>query len=157
MRNPNAAQSDPNKFVCDPGSPIHVLYSGKVTKDGKIELTKSGEENVQELIDSYRETTDMAFIIRQLNIGNTEVLNEKKGDYGDYTKVPTSMMEAKQMEIDAEREFLSLPMEVREQFDNNYLNWLFNAGSDEWYDKMKPVMPSDQVEAPVDEKSEVKE
>lgn len=157
MRNPNAAVSDPNKFVSDPGSPVHILYSGKVMKDGKIQLTESGKEDIQEMIDSYRESTDLAFILRQLNAGNTAVLNEKDPMYGDFTKVPTSMMDAKQMELDAEKEFLQLPLEVREQFDNNYLNWLFNAGSSEWLDKMKPVLPSNEMENPVEEVKEVTE
>lgn len=160
MRNPNAKVSDPNDFVCDPGSPVHILYSGKVMKDGKIELVESGKEDLQEMIDSYRDTSDMAFILRQLALGDTSVVNARSAMYGDFTKAPSSLMEAKQMMLDGEAAFMKLPLEVREEFDNNFMNWLFNSGTEEWYKKMEkindnPVLKSEPIVEEVKENSDV--
>lgn len=150
MRNPEARVSDPNEFVCDPGSPIRPVYSGKVMKDGKIELTETGTEDIQEKIDSYRDTCDMAFILRQLALGDTSVINAKDPMYGDFTKAPSSLMEAKQMMIDGEAAFMKLPLEVRNEFENNFMNWLFSAGTEEWVKKMEslngnPVLKGEEV------------
>lgn len=151
MRNPKAAVSDPNEFVSDPGSRIHTLYSSKVLKNGIIELTPSGSEDIQEKIDSYRDSTDMAFIIHHLLAGDESVLYQKSAMYGDFTKAPESLAEAQQMLIDGEAAFMQLPLETRQKFDNNFRAWLFQAGSEGWIKAMQPVTDSGDLQNPVED------
>lgn len=157
MRNPNARVSDPHDFITDAGSNIHKLYNPRVYKDGRIELEENGEEDIQEMIDSYRDSTDMSFILHQLAIGNTSVLNQKSPMYGDFTQVPKTLAEAQQMLIDGEAAFMQLPLDTRQRFDNDFHKWLFESGSAEWLQKMSPVTDSDHGESPVDEVGEAKE
>lgn len=159
MRNPNAKVSKPNSFVTNSGSPFHVLYSSKVLGNGKVELLESGKEDIQELIDSYRDTTDMSFIVHQLMLGNESVVNVRSGAmYGDFTSVPSSLAEAQQMMIDAENAFYELPLDVRSQFDNDWMKWQSTVGSDEWVKKMEVVTASSSLDDPVEASvAEVKE
>ena len=157
MRNKFAKVSDPNSFVTEPGSPVHILYSSKVLKNGIIELTESGKEDIQEFIDSQRDSCDMAFILHQLAIGNESVLHQKAPMYGDFTTAPSTLAEAEQMLIDGENAFYQLPLDVRQQFDNDFRQWLYTAGNAEWIQKMVPVSGSDSGENPVEVESEVTE
>lgn len=141
MRNKNAKVSNPNDFSTPCGSSDRTLYSTKVTPDGKVILTPSGKENVQEYIDSFRESTDMAFILHQMALGNMSVLNQREAMYGDFTDLPENLAEMQQIFIDGENAFNQLPLDVRQQFDNNYRNWLFTSGSEDWNEKMKKLIP----------------
>lgn len=154
MRNKNAKVSDPNSFVTNPGSEIRILYTSKVCPNGEILLKPCGEENIQEYINSFRESTDMSFILHQLSIGNTAVLERQQMMYGDFTEVPANLAEAQQVLIDGENAFNQLPLDVRQQFDNNFRNWLFTSGTPDWMSKMSKFIP---VEEKTNTESEVKE
>lgn len=142
MRNKNAKVSDPNKFISNPGDQDHILYSSKVMPDGTIHLTECGKENIQEIINSHRDTCDMNFILHQLNLGNTSVLNVREGFYADLTGAPKTMAEALQIMIEGEQAFNQLPVEVKQKFDNNYMQWLINVGNEDWLGKMSSVLPT---------------
>lgn len=145
MRNNYAAVSDPNEFVTDPGSEIHELFSARIMSDGTIQLVSSGKENIQDKIDSYRSMTDMAYILSRMALGDTSVLTDKVPMFGDFTGAPSNYAEALQLVMDAERQFLRLPMEIRNAFDNDYRKWFASAGSDDWMSKMDPVIPKPDV------------
>ena len=83
----------------------------------------------------------MSFILTQLKLGNTAVLNQGSGFYGDFTDVPENLAEAQQVLIDGEQAFNQLPLDVRQQFDNNFRNWLFTSGSPDWMKKMEKLIP----------------
>lgn len=138
MRNKNAKVSDPNSFVTESGSPERILYSAKVKVDGSIEVVPSGKENIQDKIESFRDQTDMSYIIKQLMLGNADVLNVHPGQYGDFTQAPKSMAEALQLQIDAEKAWYGLPVETRAKFDHDLNRWLVTAGSEDWNNKMFP-------------------
>lgn len=161
MRNKNAKVSDPNSFVTCSGSREKVLYSSKVCPNGEIQLTASGKEDIQEYINSFRESTDMSYILHQLSLGNTAVLNQKQMLFGDFTECPESLAEAQQMLIDGENAFYKLPLDVRQQFNNDFRNWLFTSGQPEWMEKMASLITTEEVneetEAAVSVESEVSE
>lgn len=138
MRNENAKVSNPNDFVTDPGSPERVIYSAKIKPDGSLEVVPSGKENIQDKIESFRDQTDISYIIHQIAIGNSDALFVQPGQYGDFTKVPKNMAEALQLQIDAETAWNGLPVDVRAKFDYDLTKWLVTAGSEDWNKKMFP-------------------
>lgn len=158
MRNPNARIPDPNEFVTDPGDPIHVIYSSKVMEDGTINLVPCGKEDIQEIIDSHAEETDMHYIMEQLAMGNVSVLNSKQPMYGDFSQAPQDMRHAMQIMIDGERAFYQLPVDIRQKFDNDFRKFIVSSGTPEWIAKMSPDSSpvSDSPSNPVNDK-EVKE
>lgn len=153
MRNPKAKVTDPNKFVTCSGDTVKIEYSAKILENGNILLKESGKTDIKAMINSFREQTDMAFILKQLMLGDTSVLRDG-AMYGDFTVMPNNMIDAMQLMLDGERAFYELDLETRQKFDNNYRNWLINAGSEEWMKKMNIDLAPDP--APAVEESEVK-
>lgn len=146
MRNEYAKVSDPNSFVTCPGSPIHTIYSAKVREDGKIILKESGKENIQQSIDSFRESTDMQYIIHRLALGDTSVLNQNTPHFGDFTQMPKTYAESLQLVIDSKKKFYELPVDVRAKFDNDFNQWFATAGNDVWLSKMGIDKPKEEIE-----------
>lgn len=149
MRNKKAKICDPNEFVTSPGVRLQVNYRPSVLSDGSVELVEDGKVDVQDFIDSFRDQTDMAYIVNRLMMGDTSVLTQKQPMFGDFTKMPQSYAEALQMVLDAEQQFNSLPLEVRNSFENDYKRWFASAGNEDWFEKMKPVLPDQKVESEV--------
>lgn len=144
MRNPKAKVSDPNTFVSDPGSDVHVIYSGRLLETGEILLTEVGKESISEKINAEKEFTDISYIRQRLAIGDTSVLRTDV-NYGDYRNVPKDMREGLDLLINARRTFDTLPLVVKDKFNNSYLAWLQDAGTDEWNEKMFPKIEEDIV------------
>lgn len=155
MRNKKAKVSDPNKFVCNAGSDVHVIYEGKLLPNGEIKLVPVGKESISEKINSYAQFTDIRYIMNRLQMGDTSVVKSPDSAmYGDFTKTPKSLADALQIMINAEKRFDALPLEIRNKFNNSYLAWLQAAGSDMWFDNMGLIKESPVVE---DIKEEVNE
>lgn len=136
MRNKFAEVSEPNYFNSCSGNIEHIIYSPKVLDSGVIKLIQSGKENIQDKINSFRDTCDMSFILQRLAMGDSSVLNKKIPNYGDFTQMPKSYAEALQLVINAEKDFYDLPLDTRNKFDNDYKQWFAQAGSVAWLDKM---------------------
>lgn len=134
--------SDPGSYITCPGSEEHVIYSPKVNPDGTFSLVESGRESIKDKINSFREQTDIAYIIKRIQLGDTSVLRTD-GVYGDFTQMPKTFAEALQLQIDGEKQFMSLPLDVRNAFDNDFRKWFATAGSDDWMVKMQPVFPDE--------------
>jgi len=137
MRNPKAKVSNPNSFISDPGSDTHIIYTGRLLESGEILLTESGKESISQKINSEKEFTDIAYIRQRLSMGDTSVLRSDIS-YGDYRDLPKDMRGALDLLINAERTFDTLPVDVKEKFNNSYLNWLQTSGSEDWAKKMYP-------------------
>lgn len=152
MRNKKACVPDVNSFHTDPGDCYHTLFSPSVDPDGSIQLIPSGKVDIQEQIDSFRDQTDMSFIIKRLQMGDTSVLSDKEAMYGDFTNMPKTYAEFLQKQIDAQNAFMQLPLDIRNKFDNDFMKWFATSGSDGWFDKMKDYFYPDGV--PVEEKVE---
>lgn len=138
MRNKNAKVSDPNSFHTCPGSPVRDIYEAVVSDTGAIEVKVTGQENIQDKIEAARSSTDMSYILKQLALGNNDVLVRSAGQYGDFTQMPKTMAEALQMQINAEKAFAQLPLDVRQKFNNDFHEWLVGASAmtPAWIEKM---------------------
>lgn len=153
MRNKFAKVSDPNKFESNPGERDRIIYSAKISPNGVIEVVPTGKEDYQAYIESFRSSTDIAYILKQLSLGDTSVLNKSAPQFGDFTQMPSSLAEAMQLQIDAEKQFYQLPIDTRQKFNNNFREWCFTAGTDEWIEKMNLKQENKmegEVEAPAE-------
>lgn len=125
-------------YACNPGSPEKIKYSAKVLPDGKIELTPSGKINIQDYINSFRETCDINVIIRRLKNGDMSAMEAFKASpfYGDSTQFPKSYNEFLQVFINAQTEFANLPIDVKQKFGNDVNQFIAQIGQKEWFDKL---------------------
>lgn len=104
--------------------------------DGTIDLVPSAKDSIQDYINAFVPQTDMHYILAQLKSGNTSVLNRAPMMYGDFTDAPKSYAQALQMVIDGRATFESLPLSVRNKFDNSFEKWFATTGTPDWLSAM---------------------
>ena len=128
-----------NSICSNPGSEIVIEYSPIVKDDGSIGLEESGKSNIQEFIDSFKESCDIKSILARFNAGEVEVLNRNLMRYGDFTEFPKSYAEFLQIQIDSNNLFNSLPNDIKEKFDFDCNKFFVMSGTKEWIDIIKPM------------------
>jgi len=101
------------------GDKEQTTFAIKIDKAGKKELKPDGKTNIYDKIQESKEATMIYNILDRYNQGHIEVLEKTKGTYGDFTKAPKSLAEAQQKIIDTEKMFMSLPAEIRKEFNNS--------------------------------------
>lgn len=143
-----------NKIVSCPGCPIKEVYKPIVNRDGTITLVVDGHVNTDEEIQSYAESVDIDVIISRYMNGDIEALNKHIGTYGDFTQMPKTYAEVLQMQIDARNTFDSLPIEIKQKFNNDPNEFFAQSGQEEWYKKLEPVLNLEKKEEEVKEKIE---
>ena len=146
---------DGNSFISNPGSPIKLIYT-PAYEDGQIVLNETGKFDISEFINSYAETTDMAFILARLSAGDNSVLNVSQGFYGDASILPDDHRVALDTVISAQTYFDNLPKETRDKFNDSFVEWIQSAGTKEWVSRMvKNPVPSDSSVSDNSSESEV--
>lgn len=131
------------RFLSNPGSPVHVLYAPKVNADGSIDLVESGYENTYDYIQSFERSTDLSVILTRISAGETQLLYQRPGSFGDFTKMPGTYAEALQLQIDSNNLFKSLPVDVKNKFDNDPSKFFAQSGTKEWFEKIEVVLPKE--------------
>lgn len=129
------------QFATSPGSPVHEVFAPKVKPDGSIELKSIGKENTDAFIQSFAESTDMSFILAKLAAGDSSVLRQRVGTYGDFLNVPKTFADVLQLQIDAGRAFDSLDPKIKAQFNNSRDQFLALAGTEKWFEIIGESMP----------------
>ena len=107
---------------CEENIPTFSIQINKST--GKKELVETGKTNLYQKIQASKDATLIYNIIDRYNAGDESVLSKTIGSYGNFTKMPTTLVEAQQKLIDAERTFEQLPITIREKYNNSYTEFL---------------------------------
>ena len=126
---------DGNTFISSPGSPVKLIFTPGY-EDGQIILNETGKFDISEFINSYADTTDMAFILSRLSAGDSSVLNVSQGFFGDASILPDDHRAALDTVISAQTYFDNLPKETREKFNDSFVEWIQSAGTKEWVSRM---------------------
>lgn len=99
---------------------IVPTYSIKIDKaTGKKELKETGKTDIYEKIQESKESTLLYNILERYAAGDTNILNQRQGSYGDFSEYPENLAEAQQIMIDAENKFKKLPLEIRKEFNHS--------------------------------------
>lgn len=114
------------KFVSCPGDPLHPVRHGIVKDDGSIELVVDRLEDTDEIIDSYRASTDINNILVRISNGEIGLLNQKNGFYGDFTEFPKTYAEMLDLMHRGEEFFNKLPAETKEKYNNDFNQFFAN-------------------------------
>ena len=107
---------------------IVPTYGKEIQKDGTIKVVETGKTNVYEKIQASKDETLVYNILDRFNAGDVSVLQQRKGQYGDFTNAPKTLVEMQQTLIDAENYFYSLPLDVRKEFNHSVNEFLHSAG-----------------------------
>lgn len=140
MRNTEFSIKHRNMIITPAGCHIKEVYATEVLDDGSIRLRPIGTEDTNEIIESYRESTELSTILARFANGDTSALNKFEGMYADFVNAPKDYREALQAVLNSEHAFNALPLSVREKFGMDYKKWLVQAGSDPWLSAMSDVL-----------------
>lgn len=116
------------------GSKIITEHRLVMDKDGIDRLVKDNKINIYEKIQASAEQSDVNNIVRRAKAGDPTALNQVKGEYMNVLGAPKNLREAQQFVINAERQFNSLPLEVKKSFDNNAKKYVSMYGTKEFED-----------------------
>lgn len=143
---------DANKrksFVSCSGSHIMTIYEYRFV-DGIKQLVPSGKTDTQELIDSFAESADINNIIVRFLNGDESVINKVVGTFGDFRDCPTTYAEMFDRIQKCENLFNSMPVEIKEKFDNSYEKFWSSFGS-EYFDDVFKSYNTSSIETPIED------
>lgn len=142
-------------FNSCPGSPVHIQYGGHYDEKGRVVLEEVGKINLYDEIQSHAESCDIHVILRRFQNGDSDALSQRQGFFGDVLDFPKTYAEALNQMNDMERQFMKLPVEVREKFGNSFSEFLASSGDSDFMDKLgfkksvEPVVNEPVVKEPV--------
>lgn len=119
MKFRNQFTNDSNVFVSNPGSKIVADYGLITAEDGSTAVGVVGEKNLDAIIQSNKDTGNVALLVAKYNAGDDEALNRVRGVYGDFRNMPTTYAEMVSRLNECRAVFEALPVDIKEQFDNN--------------------------------------
>lgn len=123
--------------VSEEGCGIVPLYRADYTKEGVLELKEDGEHDLYADIQSHVASTDIHMILDRYFAGDPEALNRVQGSYIDASEVPDNYHEAMSLLYNARKDFLTLPPEIKEKFNNDPDQWIAALGTADWFTKMQ--------------------
>lgn len=122
--------------ISEPGSPMKEDIVATLDKDGFIQLEVVGEFSLYDEIQSHADSCDINLLYKRYVQGETDVLARVQGMYGDFTGMPKTYADMLNSVMAGERFFDALPIDVKNQFGNNFSHWMATLETDEWYRKM---------------------
>lgn len=114
------------------GSPEKIEYAPELQKDGSIKLHEVGRTNIQERINSYRDSVDINAILTRFKNGDLKALERRQALYFDATDMPKTYTEMLDRAMKAEQYFNTLSNDERSKYANDWTQWLMHF--DESYD-----------------------
>lgn len=122
------------KFVSNPGSRWYHKKHGEVQPDGTIILVEDEVIDLQEQMNAEYPSTTIENILAN---SNPQDFFGDDGEHSfDATKIPTTLAEFLQFQIDQKLRFDRLPVEIKQKFDNDLNKFMMSAGTEEWLEKM---------------------
>lgn len=125
-----------SKYVSEPGSPIKIEYSSRYDENGDIVLEESGKINFQDYIESFAESSSLAFLVAKYEAGDPDALNQIHGAYMDITNAPTSYADLFNKVNEAQSTFENLPVDIKELFNNDPVKFFSSYGSKDFFDRI---------------------
>lgn len=122
------------QFVSNPGSRWYVEKHGEVLPNGNIVLVEDRKIDIQERYNAEYPATTIDNILANSN--PLDYFGDD-GTHGvDCTKIPRTLAEFMQLQIDRKREFDGFSAEVKQRFGNDFNQYLATAGSQDWFEKL---------------------
>lgn len=129
------------EFYTCPGERYRPVYTPEIKKDGQIELVQTGVEDMQQYIDSFKDSCDVSIMVQRFLAGDETALRNGNPVFMDLLGAPKTLAEAYALNFRAERAFDNLPADVKNKFENNYYKFLSEAGTDSWYEALRQPIP----------------
>uniref|UniRef100_A0AAU8AY56 Internal scaffolding protein n=1 Tax=Dulem virus 155 TaxID=3145632 RepID=A0AAU8AY56_9VIRU len=124
------------RVYCNPGQREHITYGGHYDENGRVVLEETGRINIYDEIQSHAESVDIHVLLDRYRRGDVDALSTAQGFYGDVLDFPKTYAEALNHMSEMEKQFMSLPLEVREKFGHSFSEFLASSNSPDFLDKL---------------------
>lgn len=112
------------------GSPIKDEYAIRVI-EGETTLAKVGKSNLFEYIQSHADSVDIHKILeRCAMLDDYGPLYRMPATFMDVTNMPSNLAEAFEMIQDANNFFDMMPIDIKNQYENNFVRFIQDIGTD---------------------------
>lgn len=138
------------------GSPIRIVKEAVYDRNKNITVKPKGEENFYAYINSFSDSVDINVLLARFKAGDKEALLQRAGAYIDISSMPANINEFIELSRNAENLFSTLPVEVKEKFNNNVVEFVSTVGDPDWIEKMKTSPDEIQKRIVVDSKKTAK-
>ena len=130
-------------------SGVSPVYEERIV-EGVRTLVKVNEDPLNEFVQKSLPDTLIYNILDKYNRGNVDVLNKTIGQFMDVTQFPTSLAEAQNNIIKAERHFNGLSPDIRRKFDNSPIKFMEAVFDGSVLEKTQDLFPvqANKSEAP---------
>lgn len=128
-----------DRIETNPGNRLMDIYHPIIDKESghyELDIDPMQTKDVYLEIQSHKDVCDIHKIVERYRAGDVDVLQRVQGMYGDLTVVPKNIFEFKEMEARLCESFDQLPVDIKQRFDNSYLQFAMSAGSDSWFEKL---------------------
>lgn len=143
------------KVCTNNGSPIKTEYQVRLI-DNNMEIVETGKSDLYEYIQSHKDSVDIHKILeRCAQIEDYSLLNRMPTQFMDVTDMPDNLAGAYAMVKDAENFFDRMPVDIKEKYNNNFIEFISDLGSDKFNDNVSKFL--DTVKKVTESKSAVKE
>lgn len=116
---------DSTFHVANPsGSRYRQNYVKIVNPDGTSKLKDAGKEDVYDSIQKAALGMSIEDLIRRARNGDDTAIGDPVESFADLSHMPTDLLSAHQMLLDAKDKYLQLPAELRAKFGNSFDKFL---------------------------------
>lgn len=138
----------------EPGSGIKDEFQLRVV-DGTKTLVKTGQSNLYEYIQSHADSVDIHKILeRCAMMDDYSPLMRMPAQFMDVTEMPKNLAEAYAAVMDAENFFNRMPTDIKEKYDNNFIQFLQDLGTEHFSSTVSDFLDSIKKKEDVAEKVE---
>lgn len=135
----------------DAGSPIKIEYQLRIV-DNSEEIVETGKSNLYEYIQSHADSVDITKILERCAlIQDYSMLNRMPAAFMDVTEMPSNLAEAYAHVQDAKNFFDRMPIDIKEKYQNNFVEFISDIGTDKFNRNVSDFLES------IKKKEEVKE
>lgn len=123
---------------CNPGDPMKTIYKPQVSPDGILDLVEAGKENLNDYIQSWRDSCDINVILARYANGDVDALSKVQGAYGDFTQFPKTYAEMLNRVNQGRLLFAELPLEIREKYNHDFSQFIAAMDEPDFWEQFKP-------------------
>lgn len=136
---------DEENFSC-PGNKYIYEYEN-VIEDGEKKVVAVRKIDIQQEIESYRDSVDIHKIVERFINGDVTALDRAQAFYADVSQMPVKLQDVLSMNQRGLNIFNSLSPEVRALFGNDYLDFISHPEKlDDYVKSVNPQNVDEKVE-----------
>lgn len=124
------------RVISNAGDRKRIVKAGVLNNKKQIVVKEKGHEDLYAYINSFADSVNIHVLLARFANGDKEALLQRAGAFIDISALPTNINEFVELYHNGESYFNSLPIEIKEKFNNNMTEFISKIGSSEFNDIM---------------------